>query len=490
MSFCVANAANLFIDLATFSEQEGFLYGGPDAITRFVISVIKTNWQSSMPILLRQTGSFDFGQKNVSAHVNRSGDYVLNTWFRVQIPQVELVQTGAVGGPDGIFLDSSIRWTRQLMHNIIDKVCITFNELSVSDFDNYWLDFNYQFRIKGSKRLGYRNMIGDIGVMTTPVPPGAALGSGGYFSVVLPFWFGENTGIALPTAALPFNDIKINYAFKRWEDLLVVYPGTAATGGPNGPGTGVPATCANVFQFGSTTQRPSFIDPQTNAHYVVVHNDERVKMGDAPRDMLITQQQCNQNAPFKDISSRTTFDIRLSHSIMSFFFAAQNVSLLNHNGGSCGGEWSNYTTEPGYSGLDPIAFSTLTYENTARVAQGSDYYSLIVPYLFSKAIPEDTGYHMYSYALAPWASNYASGSTNYSKLANVSIAHDMSPAAQASAGIGTAGGVPLDQFGNPIQYPDSSGVVVDFPQRYRHVFCARNWNIARCANGSMGHPTL
>ena len=487
MSFSACNASHLFIDLATFSEIEGFLYGGPDAVTWFVAAVQKANWFSFLPITLRHCGSIDFGQKNVGASVNRSGDYVLHVWFRCQIPQLELVQPGGAGG---IYTDSSIRWTRNLMHNLFEKVNISFNELVVQEFDSYWLDFNYQFRKRGSKRIGYRNMIGDIAAMTTPVAPGVPLGTGGYFSVPLPFWFGEDSGIALPVAALPFNDIKINYQFRRWEDLVVVYPGTAAVGGPGGPGTGRAATCADVFTFGSTTQKPQMLDPQTNAHYVVVHNDERVKMGDAPRDMLINQIQGTQNAPFKDISSRTTFDIRLSHAIVLFCFAAQNVSLLNHNSAGCGGEWSNYTTEPGYTGLDPISFTTLVYENTCRLSQGSDYYSLIHPDLLSDATPDETGYHMWSYSIHPWDPLKPAGSTNYSKLANVSVSHDMSPAAQASAAIGTATGRPEDQNGNIIQYPDAAGVDQDFPQRYRHIFVARNWNIARVANGSLGHPTL
>lgn len=478
MSFSSANPAHVFIDLATFSEQEGFIYGGPDAITWFVAAVQKANWFSYIPITLRQNGTIDFGQKNVSASVNRSGDYVLHVWFRAQIPQIQLLQDG------NIYLDATIRWTRNLMHNLFERVSISFNELTVEEFDNYWLDFNFQFRKRGSKRIGYRNMIGDIASMTTPVALDTALGTGGYFSVPFPFWFTEDSGIALPVAALPFNDIKINYVFRKWEDLIVIYPGTAAVGGAR------VATSSDVFVYGSTSEKPSLLDPQTNAHYAVVHNDERVKMGDAPRDILMTQIQATQATPFKDISTATSFDLRLSHSIILFCFAAQNVSLLSLNLNSSGGEWSNYTTEPNYAGLDPISFSTLIYESTVRVAQGSDYYSLILPDLISEATPDETGYHMWSYALLPWDPLKPSGSTNYSKLANVQITHNMSPAAQAAAGIGTAGGVPEDQNGNPIQWPNSSGVLTDFAQSFRHILIAKNWNIIRVANGSLGHPTL
>lgn len=491
-------AATCFIDLATFSELCGFLFGGPDAITWFVAGVQKANWFSYIPIQLRHIGTVDFGQRNVAASVNRSADYVLHVWFRCQIPLIYLYQDGVVGGPNfGIFTNARLRWTDNLMHNLFEKVSITFNELVVEEFDNFFLDFNYQFRMPGAKRLGYRNQIGQILAMTDSVPVGAALGTGGYFSVPFPFWFCEDSGLALPVAALPFNDIKINYNIRAWQELVVVFPGTSVVGGTGGPDTGRVATTSDVYVFGSTTQKPSIQDPQTGAHYAVVHNDERVKMGDAPRDMLIRQVQSTQYAPFKDISSKSSFDIRLSHAIVCFFYAAQNISLLSWSQ-TGGGEWSNYTTLPTIpniplyqaNGLDPIAYTTLIYENTVRLASGSDYFSLIHPNLLSDATPEETGYHWWSYSIKPWEVLKPAGCTDYSKLANVSIVHDPSPAAQASAGINTTTGRPEAPDGTIIQYPNSAGVAVDFPQKYRHIFLAINHNIARVANGSLGHPVL
>ena len=137
---------------------------------------------------------------------------------------------------------------------------------------------------------------------------------------------------------------------------------------------------------------------------------------------------------------------------------------------------SNYTTLPNYAGDDPLAFSQLLYENTPRLAMGSDYYSLILPYYMSTAIPDETGYHLWSYALKPWDPTKPSGSTDYSKLANVSILHDASPAAINASGLN---GAPVDDNGNPIVFPPIVGVSTPFPQVWRHLFIAKNWNIAR-----------
>lgn len=483
MSSTICTPAATFIDLASYSELEGLFYGGIQACTLFVASVQKANWQSMIPTVLRcPSGCLGFGAKGACVSLNRSGDYVLNVWFRVQIPQVELRQP-EIG--DGIFTDATVRWTRNLMHNLFSKISITFNELDVHEFDSYWLDMNFQFRARGSKRIGYRNMIGDIAAMTNVQPVGQTLGTGGFFNLPLPFFFTEDSGVALPVASLPFNDIKINYDLRKLEELLVVFPGTAAVGGPGGPQTGRSATCSDVVVAGTTNQTPELKSPQTYATYSVVHNDERVKMGDSIRDLAIKQVQTTQHCAFKDVSSKSTFDIRLSHSIILFTFAAENVTLQRWSAG-CGGERSNYTTQTGYEGLDPIAEATLVYENTPRVCMASDYYSLVAPWFFSKAIPDETGYHMYSYAIWPWAAVRPSGSTNYSKLANVSITYEMSEAAQNAADSAN----PVDKGGDPITYPNAAGVEVIQPQKFVHIFHAMNWNVARIANGSLGHPVL
>ena len=469
MSTSATTASNLFIDLATYSETEGFLYGGPEAITWFVRTVQKANWFSFIPLSLRQQGTFAFGQRNSSAIVNRSGDYVLDVWFRCQIPQVICDQTV----PPTVSTSAAYAWTRNLMHNLIERCSITFNELVVHEFDSNWLDYNFEFRCRGSKRLGYRNMIGDIAAMTLQVAPANVLGTGGFFSVPLPFFFTEDSGVALPVAALPFNDIKINYTFRALANLLYVNPGLSTDG--------TQIQLSNIHVVGGTAA-PEMQEAATFSHYAVVHNDERVAMGDAPRDMLIRQVQNTQQQSFTNAVSgaRQSFDLRLSHAMIAIFFAMKNTTLA--------GLQSNYTTEPHYAGLDPISFSTLIYENTTRVAMGSDYYSLMCPWYVSDAIPEETGYHMYSYAIHPWLQD-PSGSTNYSKLANVSLAHDPSPAATNAANVAA----PTNSAGGLIREPvfGTLGAPAPLsPQTFVHVFESCNWNIVRVANGSLGLPVL
>lgn len=471
MSNSTVTASVLFIDLATFAELEGFLYGGPNAITWFVASVQKGNWFSFVPISLRNIGTTaQFGACKTSYSLSRQGDYVLSTFLRARWP--------AIGFKSTVEGNCTVRYVDNLMHNLVRHVQIEFNDLVVQEFDNFWLDDNFEWRCVGQKRQGYRNMIGDISTYTAPVGPGNFVG-GTALSLPLPFFFGEDSGIALPVAALPFNDIKITYDFRNWQELVIVDPGVTAVT--------ITDLCTYVNGVPQDAQQPCLHCVETYAHYAVVHNDERVKMGDAPRDMLIHQIQQTQCAPFKDITTRSCFDIRLSHAIVVFAYKAQNNSLQTVFSGKYGFDQSNYTTlssvliTPTISGADPIAFTHLFYENSTRLSNASDYFALTHPWYFSDAIAERTGYHMYSYALKPWDPTRPSGSTDYSKLANVAIAHDATQAA-----VNAVQG--LYEDGATIHWPTPQSPA--FKQTFHHVFSARNWNILRVANGSAGFPAL
>ena len=453
-------AAINFIDLATYTDLEAYLYGGVEACTYFIRAVKASNWFSFAAITLKTDNNAGFNSQ-FSATLNRSADYILNVWLRVRVPQLELDTTA------GLKADASIRWTRNFMHNLISNCHLEFNNLILQEFDNIWLDMNYKFRVRGSKQVGDRNMIGDISSMTTPKFPGPApgtlanvLGTGGWFNLPLPFYFAEDSGVSLPIAAIPFNDVKIYYTLRNWTDLLIINPGIMA---------GVAATSSHVIMTG-TTAAPSIpsSDIQTFAHYATVHNDERQKMGLAPRDILVHQVQSSSEVAFDATVAgvSTNVDVRFSHAIRGLFWVVRNNTTV--------GEWSNYTTEPDYEGLDPITTSQLIYENTQKMSAGSDYTSLVAPYYWCEAIPDETGYHMYSYSLSTFNLD-PMGSTNYSKLTNVTLTNVPSAAAVATT---------------VAPFLDKDGVALPSAQTYRLHIKAINHNILRISGGSAGLPVL
>jgi hypothetical protein len=463
MSQSSSNITSGFIDLATFDEIEKYQYGSNQAYAYFVRETRKATWFTQVPVTLtRASGNADFGQ-DWSVQISRAGDYLLQTWLRVHMPAVTLLATNQFGA------NGRLHWCKNFMHNLVSEASVTFNDLVAQRFDTYFLDFWSAFTTPASKQVGYNNMIGNIDLLVAPTAPGNTI-IAYHLNLPLPFFFTRDTGIALPTAALPYNDMRLNFKFRNWSDLLVLENTTAL------PGTN-PYTTPLVGPSSDIASIPCLANVSVWANYAIVSNEERKRMACAPRDILIEQVQTaprfNYN-PCNNIQPR--FDIRFSHAIKVLFFGVRNNTSAAIR--------SNYTTASPVPGpvvdnyapsnmWDPISTTTLTYENTDRLsAMGSDYYSLVNPWYCAPTIPDQTGYHMYSYSLAFFDVDPL-GSTNYGKLTNVSIAPVASnQAVIAQAGTGVAG----------------SGA--DYIQAFEFVCIAVNNNIVRISGGALGFPVL
>ena len=471
MSLTTSNLTSGFIDLATFDEIERYLYGTLEATAYFVRETRKSTWFTQVPVILsNSSGSAQFNN-DFSVSISRAGDYLLHTWLRVAFPSISLngsFNNGTVTSKAGL----TVRWTANLMHNLIKECNITFNDLVAARFDNFHLDFWAAFTVPASKHTGYNNMIGNITTLTDPK-------NGGSGTVIdlpavtlnlpLPFFYTRDSGVALPTAALPYNEMRINFSFRDWTELLIVEQ--VAPSVTTDRRLSITVGSANTNHLLSA---PVLGSVQVWANYAIVSNDERKRMACAPRDILIEQVQTAPRQTFAPSTNPTpSYDIRFSHAIKALFFAVRNRTFA--------AEGSNYTSaSPQASGinnfvlntrdgLDPIFQTSLVYENTARLSQmGSDYFSLVNPWYHAPSIPEKTGYHCYSYSLDFYNLD-PMGSTNYGKLTNVSIRPEASTAAVSAAG--------------------GSGINA-FAQLFDFLVTVVNNNIIRVSGGALGFPVL
>jgi hypothetical protein len=439
------------------------MYGGPDATAYFVRETRKATWFTQVPVVLsRASGTPAFGQE-WSVSISRAGDYLLETWLRLTTPAVTLATNNSYTA------NGSISWTRNFMHNIIRECAITFNDLVAARFDNYHLDFWAAFTVPAGKRNGYANMVGDFPAMYGPHTLANPTIDSYTLNLPLPLFFTRDSGVALPTAALPYNDMRINFSFRDWTELLVV---SQTQTNSTSTATGVRAKAATSSDVQNSTSIVLTGATQVWANYAIVSNDERKRMACAPRDILIEQVQTAPKQSFNTLNPQ--YDIRFSHAIKVLFFAARNTTISSN--------WSNYTTfSPLYiadgsnppatyfapSGTaDPIKSTSLIYENTQRLsAMGSDYYSLVNPYYHAPVIPAETGYHMYSYSL-DFICLDPMGSTNYGKLTNVSLNPEPSASAQS-------------------QYTSSSASN-GWTQSFEFITTAVNNNIIRISGGALG----
>ncbi len=446
-----------FVDIATFDEFASYMYGGKDAVCYFLRSTQRGNWFSFVPICLRHVGEQKYGSE-FSATFNRGGDYALNAFTRVKNSKIELYDSGA----GALHTDASIQYTRNYMHNLFSSISLTFNELSLVELDPIWLDVVQQFKYC-CKQVAYQNMIGDVPSMTGAKTPGQALGTGGYLNLPLPLPFFEDSGVALGVAQLPFNEIRLNYVVRDWQDLVILNPGT--TGGRA-------ATLSDIRVVGTAAAEPSIPSIETWSHYVIVHNNERQKLGSQVRDMVLQTVAKQSDQSFATASTEAaSFDIKTSSHVWGMFWGAKNVSLK--------GMHSNYTTHIDGSGEDPIAASQLLYENQTRFQLGSDYFSSTSGWYFAPQCPERTGYHGYFWSLKGWSQD-PMGSVGFGKLINVSL--EQTPSAEAVA---ASAATPLDSDGNAIQWAGANVV-----GKFRHFVRFGAFTIVRLEGGSIGLPVF
>jgi hypothetical protein len=450
-----------FIDLATFDELEKYLYGGADATAYFVMAHKTSTWFTLCPtILSKNMGQAGFGQ-DWAASISRAGDYLVHTWLRADIPSI----TGASG--------KTIRWTHNFAHNLIKEAAVTFNDLIAARFDSYYLDFWAAFTVPASKQCGYNNMIGN-----TPAQFDASYNNASFqpantipaftINLPLPFFFTRDSGLALPTAALPYNEMRIQFNFRDWTELLVAYDSPNVVGGATTPGRR--ATSSDVVTV------PVLQNCNCWAEYAIVSNDERKRMGCAPRDILIEQVQTAPRTNFKLGESNST-DIRFSHAVKLLLFAGRNTTVSS--------DWSVYTVgnvaTNGWVGregcVDTVTNATLLYENTQRLAGlPADYYSLVEPWFKAPTIPRETGYHMYSYSLNMYDVNPL-GSTNYGKLTNVTLVMQGASGLQTSPNLNT-------------QQPGTQPKIASQGTSFEGLIVAVNHNVIRVSGGALGFPVL
>jgi len=457
-----SNLTAAFVDLATYDEPEKYMYGGDQAVTYFVKKVRKATWFSVAPTVLSiYGGNPGFGQ-SWGHKISRAGDYLLRTWLRVQIPSVTLASA-----PNGWNLaDCSLRWTRNLGHNLIKEINLSFNDLVAERMDSYYLDFWAAFTVPAGKANGYNNMIGNYAEVNDPLsvvgPANARTLPAVILNIPLPFFYARDTGIALPTAAIPYNEMIHYVTFRDVNELLIV--------------DNFRLGLSDVCQRSNLSNQSPQLNCDMWAEYAIVSNVERSQMGKAARDILMEQVQTAPRINYNP-NNAANVDIRFAHSIKALFFAIRNKTNA--------AEQSNYTAAqpvPTVTGVnftpqlstDPIAQTSLFYENTARlVNMGSDYFSLVVPYYNAISIPRESGYHMLSYSLDLINTN-PMGSTNYGKLTNVSFQFGSSQDAQTAAAVTGS-----------IASPNATYTVQGAcqPQTYETIILGLNHNIVRISGG-------
>ncbi len=478
------------VDLATYEVLDQYLYGTKDSITYFVYALTKGNWFSQCPTTLKlKSGPVAFGTE-CTFSISRAGDYLLYTWFRAILPEISTIPSASVAGIpicSPTFTTFTrytgtayffARWTRKVGLYLIKEVSLGHNDMYSQHFYDYQNDAFWEHNLPESKYYGYQVMIGDVAALNTPqvTLPQYVL------NVPLKLWFSRDTGVSLPTAALPYNDSTITLNLRPWEQLLMI-----DVFGVNGQTYPYINTVCPTESNADTYLQTSITNiklTQGNlwANYALVSNAERQKMACKTRDMAVEVDQYLAPQKVTPGATGNVYDIRFANPIRNLWVVVRNTTVCNdytnYTDDVPSFVWSGYgTSNPAISfdqGADPIDTITVQYENSQRLADmPADYYAFVQKFYHHRRIPKYF-FHLYSYALD--SSRFQpDGSTNFSRITNPSVALSFTDRAIAAAGGASAG-----------SYTFNCAAAQTF---MTHIF-ALNWNIVRISGGTLGIPVM
>lgn len=377
-------------DLQSFGELEKYLYGGQDSFSFFNRKINKCMPFVQTPLRIQKSnGTPNFGYTWSLLINNDDGDYVTNVWLEAVFPEIKLKETNVFGK------DGRIRWTENLMHNCIEECHLMFNDVIVSKLDNFSLDFLAEFNTEEFKYDEYMKKIGNVSCLTDPT---TTLNSKRLF-LPLPLFFTKDTGNAIPLAALPHTEIKINIKLKSWENLLILENANAVDANFQTPVVG-----RDIYEI------PKIESAKMFGNFITVTEEERSKIAIKNRIMLIEQiQTLPRQMINKDSDNK--IDLLFKHSVKNIFFAARNTTFKN--------TWSNYNHgHDNFTGgiftknksNNIVKSASIKYNERIRVEEmDSEYYSYVNPYYYSTRIPKKSGLHMYSYSLDQCSSDPTGG---------------------------------------------------------------------------------
>jgi len=192
------------LQLAAFGNQNLFLTGNPQ-IT-FFVSVYKRHTNFAIEsIRVYLLGHPDFG-KRCSCILDRYGDLVTEMFLEVNLPRISY--------PTNERNNIYYSWTNSVGHAILNYVELEIGGEVIDRHYGQWLEIWNELTIPAEKRLAYNEMIGKHENFNATAQGGAMK-----LRIPLNFWFNRNKGLALPLIALQYHEVRLNFEFRKLDEL-------------------------------------------------------------------------------------------------------------------------------------------------------------------------------------------------------------------------------------------------------------------------------
>jgi len=253
------------MQLVAYGVQDVYLTGNPQITYWKVIYKRHTNFAIE-PIENSFQGTADFGKSSVTALIQRNGDLITNCYLKATVSLTKQSGTGRYA------------FVKNLGTSMLRDFECTIGGTRMDRQLGDWMNVQHQLMGNRWKDQSYNNMIGNIPELTELADADRTA----TLYVPLPFWFNRNNGLALPLIALQYHDVRINFNFNQYSQLVVT-EGTA-----------------NV--------KASITDALLVIDYIFLDSEERKRFATSAHEYLIEQLQ----TPDPDTIDQKNIKYRLS----------------------------------------------------------------------------------------------------------------------------------------------------------------------------------
>lgn len=331
----------------------------------------------------------DYGKK-FEVSLSSDGDYLLHAYVEVELGAVKLAADNTYGATGRIGYVSNIG------HHLFKSISLNINGVDVATLDGRFLDANVEFMSEGSKYDMYMRGIGNnLDINATNVPRKTEIPEVRLL-IPLPFFFGRDSGCALPIATLIHSTKSIKFVTRNWNEVLMLENANDSV------------SCSVTQPEAKDLEAiPVIKSFKLKCDYANVTNYELGKIGCITRTMLIEQPVSHEIKALDEIPDAKKiieFDAPVG-AIKTMFFSVVNTThpnILHNYRVGCPVTHSVSRFPEGNIG-PAISSVKILHGDVERVPDNSyEFYSVMQPMWYGTRGPAlDKGLCMYSFTLKP-----------------------------------------------------------------------------------------
>ena len=314
--------------------------------------------------------------------IPRNGDLINNMYLQVTLPDIYSFKNIA-GDINPSEIAREFQWIRRLGEYLVEDASFFVGETRINKLYSEWLHIWNELNLSSEKKEGYNRMIGNINEMNDPKTFGGGTypGSGEFISgsatefvptirgrdllIPLPFWFTQNTSLALPLISLQYELCRVELNLRAFNQLFTIIDNNSTNADTTDDIRIKPSKEEHNFskyldinkpvqlEYTTTVINELEINPKLKVNYVFLDNQERTKMSKIEQNYLITEVQHFRKI-IDSSQKRHLINLNFTGPCKKLSWVLRRVDYRDNN------QWDNFTNWP-YKNVNPLINQSLNY---------------------------------------------------------------------------------------------------------------------------------